>query len=67
MKQTRNNKLKHTVKFLRVLNQPATWIEVAVIEPAETVKGKLLKQFEIDKNVPNLFSNRRNDKYTIKT
>lgn len=67
MKQTRYNNLKHTVKFVRVINQPGTWIEVEVIEPAETAMGKLNKKFEINKHVPNLFSNRRNDNYNIKT
>jgi hypothetical protein len=51
MKHNKNNKLKHTVKFIRVLNQPATWIEVDVIESAQTASKKYFKQPEVIKHV----------------
>jgi hypothetical protein len=54
MKHTKNTRTKHTVKFIRVLNQPATWIEIDVIESAETARGKLLSQLAIKKPVPPL-------------
>jgi len=52
MKQTKNSKLKHTVKFIRVLNQPATWIEVEVIESTETAREKYLRLTDINKSGP---------------
>jgi hypothetical protein len=54
MKHTKKTRPKHTVKFIRVLNQPATWIEVDVIESAETDREKLLSQLAINKPVPHL-------------
>jgi hypothetical protein len=55
MKHPKNYKPKHTVKFIRVLNQPATWIEVNVVESADKVREKFIRQFNNDKPVQNLF------------
>jgi hypothetical protein len=52
MKQTKHNKPKHTVKFIRVLNQPAMWIELEVIESNETARAKYLRLAEINKSIP---------------
>jgi hypothetical protein len=52
MKQTKRNKPKHTVKFIRVLNQPAMWIELEVIESNETARAKNLRLAEINKSIP---------------
>jgi len=52
MKHTKNNKPKHTVKFIRVLNQPATWIEIEVIESMETAREKYLRLAGINKTYP---------------
>jgi 5'(3')-deoxyribonucleotidase len=54
MKHSKNYKPKHTVKFIRVLNQPATWIEVNVVESADKVREKFISQFNTDKPVQNL-------------
>jgi len=54
MKNTRSNKQKHPVKFIRVLNQPATWIEIDMTESPETVSDKYLKQIEVNKVIPHL-------------
>jgi hypothetical protein len=54
MKHPKNYKPKHTVKFIRVLNQPATWIEVNVVESVDKVREKFIRQFNNDKPVQNL-------------
>lgn len=56
MKHPKNYKPKHTVKFIRVLNQPATWIEVNVVGSAENVRQKFIRQFNTDKPEQHLFS-----------
>ncbi len=56
MKRSKNYKPKHTVKFIRVLNQPATWIEVKVVGSAENVRQKFIRQFNTDKPEQHLFS-----------
>jgi len=52
MKRTKYNKPKHTVKFIRVLNQPATWIEIEVVGSLETAREKYLRLAGINKTVP---------------
>jgi hypothetical protein len=52
MKQAKHNKPKHTVKFIRVLNQPALWIELEVIESNETARAKYLRLADINKSLP---------------
>jgi len=51
MKQTKHYRPKHIVKFIRVLNQPARWIEVEVIESVETARAKYLRLADINKSV----------------